>query len=264
MGVRSNHPASRTTASRRLLAVIPMVAVTGLALAACSSGNSSASSTTTTTASSGGSTSTTAHGGGSSTTSAGSSTASKLTQFETNVQSAKSGTFKLTYTETSSAGQPSTLTFEQLPPKYAFIIGGTTAEDIVNTGTGTYACSGQTGHESCYAFSSASDPFAGLLDIITGQSVLTTLHSVQSSLAAKLQGVNVNFLSQSFAGQPSNCVSGTYQGNSFKYCVTDSGVLAYAGGSGAKSYGSLSLSSYSTSAPASDFAIPAGATVVTS
>src|SRR5580658_2550864 len=172
MGERTCQPASRRLASRRLLAVVPMIAVTGLVLAACSSGNSAGSSgTTTTTASSNGSTNTTAHSGGSPTTSAGSSSVSKLTQFESNIQSAKGGAFKLTYTETSSASsQSSTLTFEQLPPKYAFIIGGTTAEDIVDTGTGTYACSGPAGHEYCYTLSTTSDPFAGLLDVITGQS----------------------------------------------------------------------------------------------
>ncbi len=266
MGVGTWQPASRRLAPRRLVAVIPTIALAGLVLAACSSGNSAgSSSTTTTTTSPGGTAVTTAHSGGSSTTSAGSTSASKLTQFESNIQSAKGGSFKLTYAETSSAtSQSSTLTFEQLPPKYAFIIGGATAEDIVDTGTGTYACSGPAGHAYCYSFSSASDPFTALLNVITGASVDTELHGIQSSLAAKLHGVQVSFSNQTFAGQASNCVSGTYQGNSFKYCVTDSGVLAYAGGSGAKSYGSLSLTSYSTSPSASDFAIPAGATIASS
>jgi hypothetical protein len=239
-----------------------MIAVAGLALAACSSGTPNSASGSTTTTSSQGSSSTTA-GGGSSTTSGSSSTASKLTAFESNVQSAKSGTFKLSYALTSSTSN-STLTFEQLPPKYLFSIGGASATDIVDTGTGTYACSGQAGHEYCYSFSTATNPFASLLNVVTGASVLSTLHSVQSSLAAKLQGVQVSFSNQTFAGQSSQCVSGTYQGNSFKYCVTNSGVLAYAGGSGSKSFGSISLSSYSTSPSASDFALPVGATVVSS
>jgi hypothetical protein len=184
-----------------------------------------------------------------------------LSALETNVQAAKGGTFKLVYSEASSSST-STLTFEQLPPKYLFSIGGTGASDIIDTGTKTYLCSGPSGHPYCYTYSSTTvNPFAGLLDLITGASVITEIHSLQSGLAAKLAGVHVNFSSQTFAGQPSECVSGTYKGNSFKYCVTNSGVMAYAGGSGGSSYGSLSLTSYSTSASASDFALPAGATI---
>jgi hypothetical protein len=249
-------------ASHRRLVLASVIAVAGLALAACSSGTpSNAAGGTTTTTSSHGSSSTTA-GGGSSTTSGGSSIAAKLSALESNVQSVKGGTFKLTYAETSSAST-GTLTFEQLPPKYLFSVGGATGAEVINTGTATYECSGQSGHAYCYSFSSSTNPFAPLLNVITGASVLTTLRSVQSSLAAKLQCVHASFSNQTFAGQSAQCVSGTYQGNSFKYCVTNSGVLAYAGGSGSKSFGSISLTSYSTSASASDFALPPGSTVVT-
>ncbi len=259
MGVTSG-----PSGARRLMATASMIAVAAVALAACSSSPAgSSSSSTSTTSSSHGSSSTTA-GGGSSTTSAGSSTAAELSQFEANVQSAQTGTFDLTYAETSSTEKSSTLTFEQLPPKYRFSVGGAVSSDVINTGTGTYACSGESGHEYCYNFSAASNVFAPLLGVITGKSVLTTLHSVQAGLEARAHGVQLSFSTQTFAGQPSRCASGTYQGNSFKYSATDSGVLAYAGGSGSKGYGSLTLTSYSTTAPASDFALPAGATVVTS
>jgi len=259
MGVTSGVPAAR-----RLLALVSAIAVTGLTLAACSSSTTNSASSSSTTSSNGSSSSTTnGAGSGSSTTAA--STASQLAKFESSVQSATGGTFKLTYAETSSAAgsQNSTLTFEQLPPKYLFSSGGTGAADVIDTGTATYVCSGTSGHAYCVSYSSSADPFAGLLNVISGKSVLTTLHSVQTGLASKLAGVQASFSSQMFAGQPSKCVSGTYQGNSFKYCVTDSGVLAYAGGSQAKTFGSISLTSYSTSVSASDFALPAGATVVT-
>jgi len=46
---------------------------------------------------------------------------------------------------------------------------------------------------------------------------------------------------------------------SVKYCVTDSGILAYAASAG----GTFRLSGFSASPPASDFSLPAGATVIT-
>ena len=251
-------------AARRLLPLVSVVAAAGLCLAACSSTTSNSSSSSSTT-SSNGSSSTTANGGGSGSSTTAPNTASQLAKFESSVQSATGGTFKLTYTETSSAKTPSsaTLTFEQLGPKYLFSSGGSSAFEVIDTGTATYACSGTSGHAYCYSYASASNPFAPLLDEITGKSVLTTLHGVQASLAAKIAGVRASFSNQTFAGQPSRCVSGTYQGNSFKYCVTASGVLAYSGGSSSKGYGSITLASYSTSVSASDFALPPGATVVT-
>lgn len=251
--------------ARKLLTLASTIAVTGLFLAACSSGASSNSLTSSTgsTSSTSSSPNGTGNQGGSSTTSGGSTAASKLSALETNVQSARGGTFKLTYAEMSSSSSAGgTLTFEQMPPKYRFSVGGATAADIVNTGTKTYVCSGSSGHTYCYGYSSSANPFATLLNLITGASVLTQFHKLQSGLAAKLQGVQVNFSNQTFAGQASQCASGTYQGNSFKYCLTNSGVLAYAGGSEAKSFGSISLTSYSTSVSASDFALPAGATIV--
>ena len=45
--------------------------------------------------------------------------------------------------------------------------------------------------------------------------------------------------------------------------MTDAGILAYGGGSAAGSGGSFALTNYSSSAPAGDFAAPAGATIVT-
>ena len=44
-----------------------------------------------------------------------------------------------------------------------------------------------------------------------------------------------------------------------KYCVTDSGILAYAASAGS----TFELTSFTSSPAASDFALPAGATVIT-
>ena len=250
---------------RRLLTIATLVAVTGLSLAACSSKPSgtpagSNNSGTTTTSSSSGTTGTST----SSTTSSGSSATSKLAALTQEVQNAKGGTFKLTYSESSTAaGGSHSLTFEQMPPKFLFSLSGTGAALVVNTGTTTYTCSNASGHSVCYSFG-ASDPFAPLLGILTGATTLTAFRSLESGLAGKLAGVSATFSNQTFAGQSAQCVSGVKGADTFKYCITQSGVLAYAGGSTATGGGALTLTAYSTSASAGDFALPAGATVVTS
>jgi hypothetical protein len=73
--------------------------------------------------------------------------------------------------------------------------------------------------------------------------------------------VSATFSNQTIAGQSVQCVSGVKAGNTFKYCLTNSGVLAYAGGSTATGGGAITLTSYSTSVSASDFALPPGATI---
>jgi hypothetical protein len=184
------------------------------------------------------------------------------------VNSAKHGTFKLSYAETSShstesSSSTNTFTFEQMPPKYLFAIDGATKATIIDTGTGTYTCADQSGHQVCISYGT-TNPFAPLLSVITGDTVVTQFDSLRSGLAAKLAGVSATFSSQTIAGQSVQCVSGVKGADTFKYCLTQSGVLAYSGGSTATGGGAITLTSYSTSVSASDFDLPAGATVVTS
>jgi hypothetical protein len=248
------------SSTRRSITIVVMLAVTGLALAACSSSpaasnNNSGSTTTSTSGAPAATTSTTAN--------PGSSALSKLAALTQSVKSAKGGTFDLTYAETSStSAKGNTFKFEQMPPKYVFDISGASTGSIIDTGSGTYSCSTESGHAECISFGT-DNPFSALIGVITGATVESQLGSLQSGLAAKLAGVSASFSSQTFAGQSAQCVSGVKGADSFKYCITQSGVLAYAGGSTATGGGSLSLTSYSTSVSPSDFALPPGATIVT-
>jgi hypothetical protein len=248
---------------RRLITLAVMIAVTGLSLAACSSkssGTPSASGNSgTTTSSSSGSTGTST----STTASAGSSAIAKLEALTNSVDSAKHGTFKLSYAETSSTtggSSSNTFTFEQMPPKYLFGIDAATKATIIDTGTKTYTCVNSGGHNVCISYGT-TDPFASLLSVITGDTVVTQFAGLRSGLAAKLAGVSATFSTQTIAGQSVQCVSGVKGADTFKYCLTQSGVLAYSGGSTATGGGAITLTSYSTSVSASDFALPAGATI---
>ncbi len=230
-------------AGRGVTVLVGLVLV-GAALAACSSSPTTA--TTPTTSPSG----TTATTGGSA---AGSTSLKKLESLSSSVKAAEKKTFKAVYTITN-ASTTQTVTIEQSPPKSVF---GTKGGSVIDTGTATYYCS-TTGTTTCLS-AGTTNPLASLTALFSPATVLAGLQAAQTEAAAHAAGYNVSFSSQTYAGQPTSCANLSGAGNSVKYCVTDSGILAYASSNG----GSFALTSYSSSPPASDFSLPAGATVET-
>ena len=232
------------------------MAVFGLAVVGCSSSKSNntaagtSSSTTATTASTGGS-------GG---TGGSNSNATDLTALQTAVKSLKNVTFKATYTSTDTSGKQTTTTFEQQGSKYAFVNGGTST---FNDGTTTYSCTASSGPPSCYSLGTGSSPLAATVALYNGSTLLPLIQTWQSQVDAKLAGVSVTFSDQSFAGQASKCVNWSYQGQSAKWCITNSGLIAYYGGSGTGGAGSFQLSDYSSTVADADFKPPANASTVT-
>lgn len=228
----------------------------GLVVVGCSS---SAKSNNLATGGSSSTTATTAKPGG--TGGSGGTGNNDIAALQTSVQALKGGTFKATYTGTDSTGKQTTISFEQKPPKSAFLING--QGSMINNGTTTYFCSTSSGAQSCVSMSGATNPLAGLLGLYNGSTLAPLLHAWQSQLSAHLQGANLTFSNQSFAGQSSKCVNYSYQGQSAKWCVTNSGLVAYYGGSGASGSGSFQLTGYSGSVSDNDFNLPAGATTIT-
>jgi hypothetical protein len=223
-------------------------------LAAC--GSSSSSSTTTTSESN----ATTGAGGG--------DTTSKLSELTGNVKSAQKSTFQAVYTATHG-GSTSTITLAQSPPKQLFSStdssGSTTS--LVNTGTTTYSCSGGSGGTAtCTSIGGrvAGSALTGLIGIYNGSAALTVLNTWQTVVESHVSGASLTFTDETIAGQASTCAHWSYHGDQATYCVTSTGVLAKVGSSGGSSGGqSFVLTSYTSSPPASSFAIPQGATVVT-
>lgn len=225
-----------------------VIAGGGLVAAGCGGSSPSASSTTTTAA------------GGGATTTAAPSQANELQALQTAVQSAHGATFKATYTGSGTSSSSSTVTFEQKPPKSLFQSGDGL---IINNGTTTYYCSGSSGHQNCVTMAGNANPMAGLMQLYSGSAAVGLFQQWQTQVAARAAGVNVSFTNQTFAGQSAKCVNWSYQGQSAKYCITGAGILAYAGGTGVSSGGSLELTAYSTDVADADFNPPAGATVQT-
>ncbi len=237
-----------------LFAALAAVMVAVMVAAGCSS-KASSSTTTNTTAVGGGGTATTvtiAAGGGA----AGGSTADQLNAFASSVKAGENQTFKAVYSFTGS-GTPGSVTIEQKPPKTVFKSGDGA---VIGNGTTTYFCSATGAKPTCISGGSGSaNPLAGITQLFNPESSLNAIRAAQAQLAAKAQGYNVSFSTQSFAGVDANCVTVTGAGQTGKYCVTKGGILAYAG----TSADNFQLSSFSTSVSDSDFSLPAGATIVT-
>jgi hypothetical protein len=86
----------------------------------------------------------------------------------------------------------------------------------------------------------------------------------ETVVESHVSGASLTFTDETIAGQASTCAHWSYHGDQATYCVTSTGVLAKVGSSGGSSGGqSFVLTSYTSSPPASSFAIPQGATVVT-
>jgi hypothetical protein len=236
--------------SRRI--TITAVAVGSmLALAACSSsGSTSPTSSTAATSNNGGS----GNGNNSGTGNGGGSSSSRLSNLSNTLRNAQGATFKATYS-TNYGGNSQTMTFAQQPPKSYFAIAGS---QIIDTGTTTYYCS-SSGAVSCFT-ASAQNPLAGLLNVFSPKAAISSLEAARSAVAGRVAGYDVSFTSQTFAGQPSSCVAVKASTGSAKYCITNSGVLAYESTGASQVF---QLTSYSSSVSPSDFSLPAGATVVT-
>jgi hypothetical protein len=202
------------------------VATVTVAIAGCSSSSKSSSSASSSSASSN-TTSGSGSGGAS----------SQISSIATAINGAKNATFKAVYTETAG-GTTQTVTLEQAPPNSLFASGGSR---VITTASGTFAC--QTGAGCTALPAGVPNPSAALAAAFSPSAALTAIQA-----AANQPGVTVD--SETFAGQASTCVSYSAAGQTAKYCVTNSGVLASESTTGV----SFTLTTYTATVPASDFA----------
>ena len=189
--------------------------------------------------------------------------------FSGRIQSGEAAAFEATYTTTGTApatviyavDPPDDLAFSDTPSASA---GGST-HVIVNS-SGSYTCSPPTSTQSTWACqphgapgsisSAAEDP---ILDLYTPSHWVAFLKGL--SLAAGLAGDTVSRSTMTVNGFALQCVDlvvpGTVGTNTI--CTTDKDILGYV--KVASSDTSFAISSYTSSPPASVFALPPGATV---
>jgi hypothetical protein len=202
---------------------------------------------------------------------------SQLKTIENNLKNAKKLTYEATY-ESVSGSKTTSITIAQSSGKSNF----TTSDggSVISTGTKTYFCqpnsssnSGGTGNSGnsgtttttkaggvqCITESGTS-PLLGLQAAFSPTALIGVLNEDKSALVARALGIKVTTSSQTFAGQPTTCISATVHGQSGKYCVTKQGLLAYVGSSTGTVF---KMTKYSSKPSASLFVLPAGATTVT-
>ncbi|MHB8439189.1 MAG: hypothetical protein ACYDD4_08515 [Acidimicrobiales bacterium] len=216
--------------------VLSMIVAGGLVLAACSSSPSSSTTSTTAPAS-------------------GASGSAQLSAVSAALAKQSHAVFEATYS-LSEGGNSQTVTIAQDSPKTYFSASGA---EVISTGQANQVlyCS-NSGNVVCVPESGGVDPIASLVNIFSANAVIAALHSAQAQAQANAAGVGLSYSTQSFAGQSATCVTvaGPTTG---KYCVTNSGILAYVSAAGA----TFQLTSYTSSPPASIFSAPAGATIET-
>jgi hypothetical protein len=164
-------------------------------------------------------------------------------------------TYEATYKSVAD-GVNTTVTIAQAPPKSSFSSG---AGSVVSDGSKTYYCSAVGGSQQCLAATGPS-PVASVEAAFSPSVVIKAFTSAELDLNHHADGIKVTETSAKFAGLPATCITVTAQGQSSKYCVTKSGLLAYAGATKGVYF---ELTKFTKSPPASLFTVTSGATTVT-
>jgi hypothetical protein len=230
--------------------------VIGAALSACSSGPSASTRRTTTTAASTTATSGTTIPGSSS---QGSSASAQIQSLSAAVRTGQHATFKATYSAHNAGGTAESVTVEQMPPKSVFSSG---TSSVIDDGTHTYFCSPSGGSEQCVSEAvsgSGTTPLASITAVFDPATLLNEFQTAEAAAIAHRAGDSLAFSDATYAGLAAKCVTFTHASTTVKYCVTNSGILADASSAGS----TFELTAFSASPPAGDFALPAGATVIT-
>jgi hypothetical protein len=226
--------ARHSTGARHLGAAVASLAIAGLALGACTSGSSSSPS------------------GGTNGSGAASGVSAELSAIAAKVHSGKGATFKATYKSTGSSSS-GTIVFAQKPPKTYFSSGST---QLIDTGSTSYVCTAEGGTTTCLA-SGSTNPLAGVLGLFNGATITAFLQTARAQAAAHAAGYDLSYSTASYAGQPSTCVTAKGPSGTSKYCVTDSGIIAYVSTPDGNVF---ELTDYSTDVSDAQFQLPAGAT----
>ncbi|MGC9963567.1 MAG: hypothetical protein ABSE47_16950 [Acidimicrobiales bacterium] len=249
--------AFRRGGPRRLGGAVALAAIV-LGATACSS--SSSSSTTTTTPASGSTTATTsAPGGGSTTSTTGASGSASLSELESKLASGQTATFLATYAvQSTTSGKSTKGTFTLAHDGSSSLVGfveSTGAFEEIKAGSAVYLCTKTTASWQCFSGAEAATLGASVTAVasIYGSSAALDLLKADAAEAGATES------SSTFAGQPVTCLTfpnKTTSGTS-TVCVTSNGVLAEEKATTPTGNVLVTLQSFSTSVPSSEFTPPA-------
>lgn len=230
------------------------LAVALLALAACGGGDSTNASATATT--SGRTTATQKPNPDATKTDQATATSSSSGDIASQLQALggdiKQVTGKVTYTDTSSSGSTSTITFYSKPPnsRYDTLDSDGSTSSYIQTPQTTYICT--SSDQSCLATAGTGSTGLGLLSGLFSSTYIDAL-----AVAAQVGGVSINKSNETIAGTNATCYSGLSSGSTDKFCFSDSGVLLETQTTDASgSISGLMATAYSSDVSDSDFQPP--------
>lgn len=247
-----------------------VVAAGALLLGACGGSGSAGGTTQPTTGTTGGSssssTSSTAGGGGSSTSSSVASGGGGASAIQQALQSGENATFDAHYSITGSSSGTTTYEFAQDGSKFAATYNSNNGtSEVISNGTNIDVCKlGSPAQCVGYPIAEAS-AFEAAFSFYTGKFWYQAVTGLQAYNG--VAGFHETTSTMSQGGETLQCVTwsgGTGSTATGEVCVTPQGALGYVKAtSSGSTVSTLTLTSYSTSVSASQFNIPAGATVQT-
>lgn len=168
-------------------------------------------------------------------------------------------TGKVTYQQTDTDGSVTNVTFYSKPPNARFEStdenGDTTI--YITTPDWTYSCS--SSEQTCIQLPGTGTDSSGLgvLGAVFSPAYIDALVS-----AAELSGIEVDKSSDNIAGQDATCFSGTDNGETDRFCFSDSGVLLLTQTESSEGTYKMEATDYSSDVPDSDFEPPYPATTI--
>ncbi len=179
------------------------------------------------------------------------------------IGAARTRAYRATYSLSAPGGATQTVFFEQSPPRARLTTSGGSQgpTELLVTASASYVCAdGGRPPLTCVDAGGPSwhGPLSTIADGYDGATALTAMRSWQGGTRVPAGGGTI-FSTATVAGRPVRCARHGSGRGATTYCVTSDGVLARM----QSPAGSLVLTSLGGSAPAGDFALPAGATVAT-
>lgn len=253
---RSTIPEQSVRSRRSRLFGALALGVLAVGAAACGSSSSSPTTSGATTSSSPTSTSS----GATTTTAAKMSTKAEIAALAKDLSGSEAATGNATYSLSGNEGGKSVSGTIQIAHSggdelFGFVEGTNQFQEIKN-GKTSAICAKSNGTWNCYNGSIASTIGASLTEV---EDLYGSKAEVAALKANESGAYGVSTSSQTIGGQSASCTTfKTHTDNgSYTVCITSAGVLAKAYGSSTNGTYTLTLTSYSSSVPASVFTFPA-------
>lgn len=166
-------------------------------------------------------------------------------------------TGKVTYADTSTSGDVTTITFYSKSPnsRYDSVDSDGSSTSYIQTPDATYICSSSADQtdQTCIqsAGSGTGSAGLGLFGGFFSPAIVTAMVA-----AAEVTGINIDKSNETIAGTDATCFSAEDNGETSKFCFSDSGVLLATQTTDSSGTSGMVATAYSTDVSDSDFQPP--------